>query len=59
MSGTIRVTQVKSAIGYNKKQRLHLKGLGLRRLQHTVEVQDTPAIRGLITKVAHLVKVEE
>ena len=59
MSGKIKVTQVKSAIGYDKRQRLHLKGLGLRRLQHTVEVEDTPSVRGLINKVSHLVKVEE
>ncbi len=56
---TIRVTQVKSAIGYDKRQRAHLKGLGIRRMNHTVEVEDTPSVRGMINKVPHLVKVEE
>ena len=55
----IRVRQVKSAIGYDQKQRATLKGLGLRRMNHQVELQDTPAIRGMITKVFHLVSVEE
>ncbi len=57
--GTIRVTQVKSPIGYEKSQRKTLRGLGLRRMNHSVEVQDTPAIRGMINKVSHLVRVEE
>jgi large subunit ribosomal protein L30 len=55
----IRVRQVKSAIGYDRRQRATLKGLGLRRMNHQVELQDTPAIRGMITKVFHLVSVEE
>jgi large subunit ribosomal protein L30 len=55
----IRVRQVKSAIGYDQKQRATLRGLGLRRMNHQVELQDTPAIRGMITKVFHLVSVEE
>lgn len=59
MSGRIRVCQVKSEIGYDRRQRATLKGLGLRRLHHTVEVEDTPAVRGMIRKVFHLVKVEE
>ena len=60
MSGkTVRVTQVKSAIGYDKRQRAHLKGLGIRRMHHTVEVEDTPSIRGMINKIPHLLKVEE
>ncbi len=54
----IRVTQVRSAIGYDKKQRVVLQGLGLRRLQQTVELEDTPAVRGMVNKVVHLVKVE-
>ena len=57
--GTIRVTQVKSPIGYEKSQRKTLRGLGLRRMNHSVEVQDTPAVRGMINKVSHLVRVEE
>ena len=55
---TIRVTQVKSAIGYDRRQRATLRGLGLRRLHHTVTLEDTPAVRGMIRKVLHLVRVE-
>ena len=55
----IRVQQVRSAIGYDRRQRATLCGLGLRRLNHTVEVEDTPAVRGMIVKVAHLVAAEE
>ena len=55
----IRVTQVKSAIGYDKRQRNHLKGLGIRRMNQTVELEDTPSVRGMINKIPHLLKVEE
>ena len=55
----IRVKQVRSAIGYEHTQRTALRGLGLRRLHHTVEVEATPAVRGMIDKVRHLVKVVE
>jgi large subunit ribosomal protein L30 len=55
----IRVRQVKSAIGYDRRQRATLRGLGLRRLHQIVEVEDTRPVRGMITKVAHLVVVEE
>ena len=55
----IRVRQVKSTIGYNQRQRATLRGLGLRRLNHTVEVEDTAATRGMINKVRHLVAVLE
>ena len=55
----IRVTQVRSQIGYEQSQRATLRGLGLRRMNHTVEVEDTPSVRGMIFKVRHLVKVEE
>ncbi len=55
----IRVKQVKSAIGYDRRQRATLRGLGLRRMHHVVEVEDTAAVRGMITKVTHLVVVEE
>jgi len=55
----IRVRQVRSAIGYDRRQRIVLRGLGLRRLHHSVEVEDTPAVRGMIAAVAHLVRVEE
>ena len=56
---TLKVTQVRSGIGFDKKQTLALRGLGLRRLRHSVEVPDTKAIRGLILKVRHLVEVTE
>ena len=55
---TIDIQQIRSGIGFDKKQSLALRGLGLRRLRHTVEVEDTPSTRGLILKVRHLVKVE-
>jgi large subunit ribosomal protein L30 len=58
-SKRIRVRQVRSAIGYNRKQRATLRGLGIRRMNQTVEVEDTPATRGMIGKVTHLVEVEE
>ena len=56
---SLKVTQLRSGIGFDRKQSLALRGLGLRRIRHTVEVKDTPAARGLILKVRHLVKVEE
>ncbi len=55
----IQVKQVKSSIGYNRRQRATLLGLGLRRINHTVEVEDTPSVRGMINKVRHLVAVVE
>ncbi|MBI2834288.1 MAG: 50S ribosomal protein L30 [Acidobacteria bacterium] len=54
---TVRVTLVKSTIGFNRKQAEVVKGLGLRRLGHTVELPDTPATRGMIHKVRHLLNV--
>jgi large subunit ribosomal protein L30 len=57
MAGKIRITQVRSGIGFHKKQGLVLRGLGIRRMGHTVEVPDTPATRGMIHKVRHLVRV--
>lgn len=60
MSGrAVRVTWVKSAIGSDQRQRSTLKGLGLRRLNQTVELTDGPAVRGMIAKVSHLVRVED
>jgi large subunit ribosomal protein L30 len=56
---SLKVTQLRSSIGFDRKQGLALRGLGLRRIRHTVTVEDTPAIRGLILKVRHLVKVDE
>ncbi len=58
MATKIRVTQIRSGIGRPQRQRETLRGLGLRRLHHTVELKDTPAIRGMVTKVQHLVEVE-
>lgn len=55
----LKITQVKSKIGYNQRQRRTLEALGLRRINHTVTHKDTPVIRGMINKVKHLVKVEE
>ncbi len=57
--GRIRVRWVRSAIGRDRRQRATLRGLGLRRLQQSVEVEDTPSIRGMINAVNHLVRVEE
>ncbi|MCX5738128.1 MAG: 50S ribosomal protein L30 [Proteobacteria bacterium] len=56
---SVRVTWVKSMIGSNQRQRATLRGLGLRRLNQTVELKDAPAVRGMIGKVAHLVRVED
>ena len=55
---TIKVTLVKSVIGRIEAHRATVKGLGLRRMHHTVELQDTPAIRGMINAVGYLLKVE-
>ncbi len=56
---TIKVKQVKSAIGYDRRQRATLRGLGIRRLHQVVEVEDTPSTRGMIGKVTHLVVLVE
>ncbi len=55
----LRVTLLKSPYGTGKNHMACVRGLGLRRRHHTVEVEDTPAVRGLITKVAYMVKCEE
>ena len=55
----LKITLKKSAIGFDKTQKLVVKGLGLRRLHHTVELPDTPATRGMILKVRHLIEVGE
>ena len=57
MTETIRVTLVKSGIGKNRKIRQTLRGLGLTKLNKTVELKNTPAIRGMIEKVSFLVRV--
>ena len=56
---TIRVTLVRSPIGYTKDQKQTVLALGLRRIRQTVEHEDNPALRGMIRKVIHLVQVEE
>ena len=57
-SKTVKVTLVKSVIGTKKSHRATVLGLGLRRIRHTVRLEDTPAVRGMIAKVDYLVKVE-
>jgi len=56
---TIRVTLVRSPIGYTKDQKETVLALGLRRLHQTIEHKDTPALRGMLNKVIHLLKIEE
>ncbi len=55
----LRITWVKSSIGYSRRQKGTIRALGLRRLGDMVEQADTPVIRGMIDKVSHLVEVEE
>ena len=55
----IKVTLIRSTIGFNRAQARVVEGLGLRRIGHTVEVVDHPAMRGMIHKVRHLVRVED
>jgi len=55
----VKVTWIKSAIGYSARQKNTVRALGLRRLGQTVEHKDTPVLRGMINKVSHLVKLEE
>ena len=58
-SKTLKVTLVKSTIGFNRTQDETVIGLGLRRINHSVELPDTPETRGMIHKVRHLVTVQE
>jgi large subunit ribosomal protein L30 len=58
-SGTLKITQVRSTIGAKPKQRGTLRALGLKRINHTVELPDRPEIRGMVARVPHLVTVEE
>ena len=55
---TVRVTYIRSSIGLNKKQKATVKALGLNRLGESIEQSNTPAIRGMIDRVGHLVSVE-
>ncbi len=56
---TIHVTLVRSPIGYTKDQKATVRALGLHRMHQTVEHKDTPALRGMLTKIIHLLKIEE
>ena len=55
----IKVTLVRSPIGFQPKHRECVRGLGLRRLHHTVVLEDTPSIRGMVNKIDYMVRVEE
>ena len=57
--GKLKITLVKSPIACQPKQRKTVEALGLRKLHHSVELEDSPATRGAINKVSHLLKVEE
>jgi large subunit ribosomal protein L30 len=59
MSGMLKITLVKSMIGRPEKHRKVLRGMGLTKINRTVELEDTPSIRGMVHVVSHLVKVEE
>ncbi|MGE5072339.1 MAG: 50S ribosomal protein L30 [Anaerolineae bacterium] len=56
---TLRVTLMRSPIGFTKDQKATVLALGLHRLHQTVEHKDTPAVRGMLTKIIHLLKIEE
>ncbi|RUO69327.1 50S ribosomal protein L30 [Pseudidiomarina sediminum] len=56
---TIKVTQTRSSIGRLPKHKATLRGLGLRRIGHTVELENTPAVRGMVNQVIYMVKVED
>ncbi len=56
---TLKITYVKSVIGYNERQKATIAALGLRKLNQSVEHEDSPVIRGMVKKVEHLVSVEE
>ena len=58
MAGILRVTLVKSMIGRPEKHRRVLRGMGLTKLNKTVELKDMPSVRGMINKVSHLVKAQ-
>jgi large subunit ribosomal protein L30 len=57
--GTVKVTLLKSPIGFKGNQEAVVRGLGLLRIRHTVELKDSPETRGMIHKVRHLLKVDE
>ena len=55
---TIQVRQMKSGTGYSKDQNATLRGLGFRRMNQLVELEDTPSVRGMVNKIRHLVRIE-
>jgi large subunit ribosomal protein L30 len=55
---TLKVTLVRGVVGTRESHRATVRGLGLRRINHTVELEDTPAVRGMINKISYLVKCE-
>jgi large subunit ribosomal protein L30 len=59
MTGKLRITLVKSPVGYRREQKRTVRALGLRKMHQTVELGDTPTIRGMVNKVGHLVTVEK
>jgi large subunit ribosomal protein L30 len=58
-AGTLKIKQIGSVIGCTEVQRATVRGLGLRRLHHVVEREDTPMVRGMVKKIPHLVAVVE
>lgn len=59
MASRLKITLIRSMVGRPEKQRKVLRGMGLTRINKTVELEDTPSIRGMANKVSHLVRVEE
>jgi large subunit ribosomal protein L30 len=59
MTGKLRITLVKSPVGYRREQKRTVRALGLRKMHQTVELGDTPTIRGMVNKEGHLVTVEK
>ena len=58
-AGRITIRWVKSQIGYDRSQRATIRGLGLKRLGQSVELEDTPSVRGMVAKIPHLVEIVE
>jgi large subunit ribosomal protein L30 len=56
---TVRITLVKSPIGYPEPQKRTVKALGLRRVNHTIEHDDSPVVRGMLKKIIHLIRIDE
>lgn len=59
MKRQIRITQIRSAVGRKADQKATLRALGIRRLHHSVVVEDTPVVRGMVKKVRHLLRLEK